>query len=204
MDGLTAKDLPKRLIVLIPDYQAVTTGLAHKIHWIADSQSLSVFYLVLLNHNENNLAVSRSMATLKAVTSANRLSVEVKQTESSRWLETLREVSCPGDVIICQEEQTVINERLKALPIHEFLSAQLNMPAQNLSDLDPRPDFNDEKYRPNQFFMLMGYLVILALFTWLEIGLDKMFEGSLQNVFVMIAFCVEVGALWAWFMFNDC
>lgn len=193
--------LSERFVVLITNRMANNYALAHAVHWMAIRENLPVLYLVLVDDNENMLAAARDMATLKAVTAANRLLVEVNLTDTRDWFETLRKITRPGDVIICQEEQMVVNGLFKTIPISDFLSGHLNSTVRPISGYFLPIQTKIMKRFP-EIFALFGFLIILAFFTWLQIRVDLEFDGTLAKIFVMIAFCLEMGAVWAWNKFS--
>lgn len=200
MDSLLEQKINKRLIVLLPDCLACNTDLARRIYQMADREALDVLYLVLVDHEENSLGIARCMATMKAITSANKLRVDVKLSKSGQWLETLRNTSDSGDVILCQEEQAFASGPFKTIPFSDFFSNQLNLPVRTISGF--YHPFQDQATR--WFFevgSVVGFLVILALFTWLEINLDMVLDGTLAKISLIISFCTEGAAIWTWYKF---
>ena len=95
----------KRMIVLVPDGITNNLDLAHKIHWMAMAEHYDILFLAIVNDEEKMLSLSRNMATLKAVTAANWLTVSAKLTTARKWLNTLKEIYLPGDIIVCHDEQ---------------------------------------------------------------------------------------------------
>ena len=73
MDSHKGQEKKKRLIVLLPVCMANDFELAHMIHWMAYQKNCDVFYMTVAESNDNSLALSRDMATLKAVTAGNGL-----------------------------------------------------------------------------------------------------------------------------------
>jgi hypothetical protein len=201
MELSTEQNHSKRLIVLIPGSLANNTNLAHKIYWMADRENLAVLYLTLVDNDENTLAVSRCMATMKAVTSANKLSVESKLTETGNWLKVLREVSHPGDTIVCPEEQTVLVGFFRTIPVSDFLSDQLDTPVLTISGFY-NPYQTQVKKWFHEFFSFTGFLAIMAFFTWSQIRLGQTSLGSQNTLLVMVTFLIEIGAIWAWNWFT--
>lgn len=201
MEFVVDEKQSKRLIVLITDCMVNDRELAHAIHWMAFDENLPVLYLVLVHDNENMVAAARDMATMKAVTAANRLLVEAKLIGTGHWLETLRETAEPGDVIVCQEEQTVGSGLFKTIPISPFLSSQLNSPVRTISGYY-HPIQTKTKNWFHQFFAVLGFLVILSLFTWLQIRVNGVLDGTEAKIFLTLTFCIEMSAIWAWNKFT--
>ena len=195
------QEISKRFIVLITENLVNRGELAHKIHWMATTENMQILYLVLIDNTDNMLAVSRDMATMKALTSANKLEVGATLTETGSWLETLRKIACPGDVIICQEEQMVVNGLFKTIPIRDFLSSHLNSPVRTISGYYPPMQIQTKKWL-YEVFGFLGFLIILAGFTWLQIRLDQALDDLTGKIMVMVTFCIEMSAIWAWYKFT--
>jgi hypothetical protein len=198
MVPLKTQETAKRFVVLLPDYLEGNFDLAQKIHRMAARDNCPVLYLTMIDDDEEMLTVSRSMATLKAQTAGNRLVVESLVTNSSDWLKTLEAVYRPGDVLVCQEEDKIVSPSFQTVPVGDFLAGYLHAPVTSMPALY-RPDPSRFKQVFLEFFPLIGFLVIAAVFTWLEILLDRALDGSLRTILVTLVFCIEVAAFLAWY-----
>ena len=198
----TGQAMVKRLVVIITDCLVNNTDLAYAIYWMATRENLDVIYLVMVDDYQNLLPVSRNMATMRAVTSGNNLSVEVRIVETRYWVDSLRSILSTGDVIVCQEEQTVENGLFRVMTLGEYLSAHMNYPVRVLSGY-ARPVKNHTKKWVNDFFVLLGFLAILALFTWLQISIDQVLDGDIAKILIGFALCIEVGAIWTWYRLTN-
>lgn len=187
----------KRLIVLVPDSLENNMDLAHKIHWLALRERCEVFYLALVDDEEQLLAMSRSIATMKAVTAGNWLIVNSKVTETKHWLSALRDIFAPGDIIVCHAEQSVQAGLFRTEPISDFLHRALHA----------RTIVIDGFYHPAQvqvrrwfheLWYWAGFLFIIALFFAIEITLDQAIQGAGRILLLMLVLCIEFGAVLAW------
>ena len=201
METTLAQTKTIRLIVVMDDCQANDQDLAHAIYWLARQENLTVLYLVLVEDHDNGMAVTRDMATMKALTAANKLQVEVSLIEKGDWSKILRKILCPGDVVICQEELTIVNGLSKPIPVSEYLSTHLKVPVHRISGFY-HPSLECPKKRLPEFIKSLGFLVILAVFTWLQIKLDLLLDGWVQYMFIITTFCIEMGVIWNWYKFT--
>jgi len=190
----------KRLIVLITNRLVNNHDLAHAIHWMAEPDHDSILYLVLVTENDNLLEISRNMATMKAVTAANRLTVEVKFAKFSSWLTTLSNISRSSDEIICQEEQTVSYKIFKTQPLHEFLSTRIEQPIRTMSGYY-HPIQQLAKKGLHEIVSLLVFLSILSVFTWFQIRVEQELNGFMGTFYLVITLFLEFGAFWAWYKF---
>lgn len=200
MDLTRDRNLSKHLIVIITEDLANNKGLAQEVHWLGFNENCPIYYLVLVDRVDNMLTISRNMATMKAVTSANRLQVDFKLILTEDWLETLGKVTYPGDIIICQEEQSVIIGRLNTIPLCEFLTNKFNNSVRTMSGYY-HPLKTTAKKWGREIFGYLGLLIIMAGFTWLQISLDQALDNPISTVYSVITFCIELGMILIWYKF---
>jgi hypothetical protein len=193
--------ISKQLIVVINEDLANNSKLAQAIHWMGTNDNCSILYLVPVERLENMVMVSRNMATMKAVTSANRLQVSSKTVLSEDWLKTLGKVIGPNDIIVCQEEQTVLNGRFKPVSLGSFLTKKFTNPVQIMSGYY-HPIQTTVKKWMHELIGLIGLLVILGVFTWLQINVDEALIDPYGSIFIMITFIIEMGAIIIWHKFT--
>ena len=187
----------KRLIVFVPDGLANQTKLAYKIHWIAIREKRDVLYLTLVDDPGQVLPISRSMATMKAITSGNWLTVNSKLVETRQWFAVLKELYRPGDLIVCHEEQTVNMSFLKAIPVNTFLQQTLNEPVLTVTGFY-HPQHLQWKLWLRDVLDLIGILLIIGMFTGLEVQIEGAARGAAQIILEMLAVSIEVGSILIW------
>ncbi len=197
MDAELAQENKKRLIVLVPDCLADNLGMAHKIHWMAIRDACEVYYLTLVDDYEKMLAVSRGIATVKAITAGNWLVVNSRVTETKEWLKALRDIYRPGDIIVCQEEQLVNQGPFKTMPVSEFLRETFHAPVYTISGFYHPEQVQVRHWLVSLLFWL-GCLVILGVFTLLEIQMDQLAQGITRVTVLTFLVLFEVGAIWTW------
>jgi hypothetical protein len=76
----------------------------------------------------------------------------------------------------------------------------LNYPIRTISGFNSSGRDHARKWY-HEVFAILGFLVIIAAFTWTEIKFDQAFDGSFQTVLIMAAFVIEVGAILTWNLF---
>jgi hypothetical protein len=185
-----------RLIVILTDDLAGDLQLAHKIHWMAIRDKRDVIYLTLVESEDHWLATSRYMATMKAATCSEQINTTVKLIKRDAWLKILTETYSPGDIVICQDEQYVSTGFLRLIPMRELLK-NMKIPGRSIAGF-----YHPWRVQINQWFYNIlfwsGCLITLALFSYLEIQIDKTTEGLVRLILWFIAINFEFGALLAW------
>lgn len=186
-----------RLIVLVPDGLAGNQELAHRIYWLAVRDRCDVLYLTLVDREEDLLAASRSMATMKAMTAGDVVAVQSKIVETGSWLTALRSTYRPGDRIVCHEEQSVKNGFLRTQPVYEFLRKAFDAPVLSLSGFYQPQRMQIRRWR-DSLVLWLGFFIILAAFTILEIKLDDTVHGLTGKILFILVMVIEFGAILAW------
>jgi len=200
MEKLIDQQISRRVIVPISTRLINNQDLSYAIYKLTDQKYLSVLYLVIADDCDDLLEISRNMATMKAVTSANKLSVDVMTIKIDHWIDVLRDTANPNDIIVCQEEQTVIDGRFKTIPMSDYLIKNFDVPVIIMKGF-----YHFEKAPMKKWLHEvagdLGFLVILAIFTWLQINFDQALSEKLAQILVFVSFIFEVGSIWAWYKF---
>ncbi len=187
----------KRLIVLLPESLAGSIKLAHQINWMASMKQYDVLYLTLAEDETNPLEVSRRMATMVAATVGEPLHVSSKLVGRDGWLNALREALQPGDLLICQAEQSVRAGFLRAVSMQAYLQETLQIPCQAINGY-----YHPGRDRIRQWLLgLLFWIVCLAIligFSLLEIQIDRAVEGAARIALLLLTVSLEFGALIAW------
>lgn len=186
-----------RLIVLVPDSLVDDLGLARKAHWLAIRYEQELLFLTLVDEEEKMLAVSRRMATMKAIASGNWLVVQSRLTETTHWLSTLREIYHPGDRIVCHEEQLVKAGFLKTQPLSEYLANNFGAPTCTLSGFYQPGRVQALRWLNSLAFWIVC-LLIIAGFGYLEFTVDHGLRGFARLLILSVMVVFEFGLLWAW------
>jgi hypothetical protein len=197
METIIEQENKKRLIVLVPDCLSTDMNMAHKIHWMATRDHCDVLYLTLISDEEKLMAVSLQMATMKAVTAGSWLVVSSKLTDTRAWLRTLREVYRPGDILVCHEEQWVKDGLFRTRPASDYLRETLHVPVDTIAGF-----YHPEQVQINHWLhsllFWVGCLVILGIFTFIEIQMDQNAQGAARMVVLVMLVFFEIAAIWTW------
>ncbi|MBE0699185.1 MAG: hypothetical protein IH586_19870 [Anaerolineaceae bacterium] len=184
-----------RIIVLVPEGITNLIGFAQKIHWMAMNDHYDVLYLGIVNDVEKSLSVSRRIATLRAATSENRLTVSGKLAPAQEWFRILRETYQPGDIIVCHEEQTVKNGFFRRMPAKYFLESAFGVPINVITGFY-NPQSVQLKQWAHNFLFWIGCLVIVGIFSFLETQMEQYTQGLTRIMILMILVLFEVGLFW--------
>jgi hypothetical protein len=197
MDSPLEVDSKSRLIVIIPECLSGDTELAHKIHHMAANRHCDVFYLTLLDDEDRYMTVSRSMATLKALTADRDIIARSKLVRSPLWLKTLSELYRRGDQIVCNQEQMVETGFMKATPMADWILRRFHAAPLTISGFY-NPEKAQVRYWLHHLVTWLGFIVILGAFTLLEVKVDAQGSSTAGRALFILLIAVEYGAVWAW------
>lgn len=130
-----------------------------------------------------------------ALTSSSMALVNSKLVSTQEWYEALREIYHPGDILVCQEEQTVKAGFFKTLAVREFLKTTLNPPIRTMSGYYPPWQVQTRRWL-RSLLVWAGFLVVIILFGLLEIQIDQGTQGVARTVLFLLALGFEFGAIW--------
>jgi hypothetical protein len=203
MSDLIEKPHTIRLIVPIFNFENLNNiqEFAKDIYNRAESLNGSVYYLVMLKHESAYLETTREMATLQALTSSNNLSVEVKIVYEENWFETLQNLLVPQDVIVCQNEYQIYDQKYKTTSLSSSLQESFSNQVQIMNGHFAQKK-NQSKTLLTELFALFGFLVIIGLFTWFQISIENQLSEFLSKIIVTISFLIEISAILVWHKVN--
>lgn len=186
-----------RLIVLVPESLVPDMEMMNQIYQMAMRERREVFYLALVDGNAKMLSATRSVATFKALVSGGRLSSASRVVEASHWLETLREIYRPGDMVVCHSEQQVRSGLFHTRPASEIVRAELHAPVSTVSGF-----YHPERLQVGNWLHRLiywaGLLAIVSLFFLLEIRLDQGVHGAARSVLLGALLLATLAAGIAW------
>jgi hypothetical protein len=176
--------------------------LARKIHWMATRDRQEVLYIALVDREEKVLSVTRSMATIKAITANNWLVVHSMIVPANIWLKSLLDVYTPGDTIVCHAGQVVKAGQFRTKPLDEYLRS-----VHSASVICLEGFYHPQKVTINRWLagliFWVGLLVILFVFGFLEFQVDLAVAGFLRTLLLLVIVFIEFGLVWAWNNFSN-
>jgi hypothetical protein len=197
MEKILEPQVKNRIIVLLPESLAGNLPLAYKINGMAAHNRRDVLFLTLLEEKEQKLSVTRLMATMKAATAGDQINVAYRLVYQNDWLTVLKDTWRPGDLVVCQQEQSVKAGFLRTVPMKEYLQDKLEMPSRTLSGFYHPWNTQAKQWLLGLAFWI-GCLVILAGFTLLEIQIDHVMQGLARTALLLTTVAFEVGMLSVW------
>jgi hypothetical protein len=182
----------RRLIVLIPDMESDYLPAIGNIWELANTQHASVLLLGLYKDMSQELSLRRGLITLCAMVQAGHVLAKVQVEMGTSWVSVVKRNYQKGDMIVCFAEQRA---GLLHKPLSQILRSNLKIPVHILSGLyTPKP-------KPNLYTQIVawtGFLGILAGFFVLQIKIDQVSEGGLQNILLILSIIPEFWLILAW------
>ncbi|MHC1783775.1 MAG: hypothetical protein AB9891_13645 [Anaerolineaceae bacterium] len=197
MDILSNPENQKRLVVLLPETLVGDIELARRIYWLGNKNHYAILYLTMVDDFESTLTISRHMATMRALTSDNSLSVDSILTETRTWLKTLKDEIKPGDILVCHAEQSAKRGLFKTISLFDFLNESFQNQIITLSGFYHPQAAQINKWLHGLIYWF-GCLVLLAAFFAAGIQIENLSQGLVRNIMGIIGVAVEIGAVVAW------
>ncbi len=189
---LSELELDQRLIVLVPDPQADTLPMLHRIWELANARHAHVLFLGLCTDFKQESSLRRSLITMAAIVQDVHVHAEAKVEMETNWLDSVKRNYQPGDTILCFAEQRA---GLLSRPLSQILQSNLKIPVYILSGLyQPKPRGNPL----SQIAAWMGLLGILAGFFVLQINIIQSTKGGLESILLIFSLIPEYWLIIFW------
>lgn len=183
---------PLRMIVLVPDQLLDPAAFSQTIYHMAFQQRREVLYLTLSDARGDLLARDRQMADLKALTEDATLKVGMLSLSAADWVEAVRFVYQPGDLVVCHEAQKVREGWRRWTSLAHVLDEQYHMRVHLLEGF-----ISAQETEPQPFWtatmLWLASLATLVLFTFLEMNMEVMLTGGIKTLILIVLVCVEFG-----------
>lgn len=185
------------LIVVLPEALTGNMNLAHRVYAMAEQQAANVLYLALVENEAHYLQISRRLATMKAITSHATIKTHTKIATKNDGMRVLSEVFQPGDQVLCPQQMTVKTGAFRKMPMSTYLQNEFKMPVLEVSGFNSPTPIQTGKWIHSIAFWVVC-LILLSLFTLLEIEINQQLHGTLRSVLFYLSLALEFGALLTW------
>jgi hypothetical protein len=119
----------RRLIVLIPDFQTINQKSLGRLIWgLASPRKCAVLYLSIVDKLYDEILAAHKLTRLAASTNDRFVHVDIMVEIGIPWLRIIKQISRPGDVLICFEDHFSRNGMFRRKPISAILADQLDLP----------------------------------------------------------------------------
>ena len=190
-----------RLLVLIPNLDVDEVELARRIWSLASPGGLEVLFLGMVRDDHEESRARRRLATLAAITRDNQTHVETQLQFGRHWLQVVRPVWKPGDLIVCHTEQTVLAWGLVRRSLDATLVSALNVPVYVLSGFYPETPSG----QPNRIARLIYEAIpfaIMAGFFWIQVQIDQLARGWVNIALMCLSVLVELSLIGIWALYR--
>jgi len=187
----------KKLIAILPETAVRNSELSRKIRWIVDTESCDVLYLMLRDQSVDIQSFGSENDDYLEITRGTSSKVAIKYVSYSKWLNYLRQVIQPEDLIFCQSEQPVQQSWRKLIPLADFLQSEFPNRVVQISGAC-EPTRQRLMRLGSQIIFLLGCLVIIGSFTALEIPLDHALPALLKIPVLCMVVCIEFASVYGW------
>jgi hypothetical protein len=195
-DGSVELPPARRLLVLVPG-PATPTELASRIWSLVAEADMDVLFIGAAGEGHDDYTMRRLLATLAAATRDGRLRVETRLVRGQNWLQAIRAIWQPGDLILCHREQTVTAWGFQRLSLAQALVVTLNAPVYVLSGFYLEPSLDPRGFVRRWLRFMLPFLII-GIFFMLQVQIEMRFDSGVYYLLMIGSVIVEIGLLAVW------
>lgn len=186
----------QRFIILVPDPLTQEVRLAQAVWALAHARPIPLIFITLANQPAQVWRARRRLATLAALIRAAHHPVEAHPV-TGNWLDAVRALWLPGDVVLCHAEQTLAYWG-QPQPLAEVLSTRYQIPVYVLTGFYPGLNQSlAQPWRRELVFYAVAAVLLLG-FLLLQVVLHPLEPMWLRQVLLAGSVLLECGALAFW------
>lgn len=186
-----------RMLVLVSRLNISDADFARKIWEMASPAHMNVMYLCVVSSTDEQMQAERRLATLAAITRDAWVRVEFSVVQSNSWLETVKTLWKPGDVVVCHAESAGKRGWSEREPLDQALIRALKTPVYVLSGF---AEESPAKWK-HRFLLIPYWLSLIAIIAGSFLFQAKIYQadkGFVGTLMVLLTFVFEVGVIWFW------
>jgi hypothetical protein len=184
-----------RLVVLVPELSGDPAGLAAQIRALAAPRGLAVLLIGQIAEEPETWSVRRGLSTLAALVADLQIRVDTLATPTPSWLDILRRIVLPGDVVVCHREQVVGHTwPWQRRGLVEAIRAELNVPVCALQGHGLNLRQGARRWTTRVLSAVMP-LAVIALFGVAQVRIHSITTGWIETLLLCATAIVEILAL---------
>ena len=184
----------RRLLVLIPENDFDENKLSQSIWNLAAPGALAVSIVALSSLPSAENFLRRRLATIATNTRDSSVRVSTKILPGNNWIQAVKDILQPGDLVICLENHVIINWGVIRRPVGIEISSSLNIPVYMITGFRLGPTvYRSWVKEAATWLVAFG---IIGLFTWLQILIDQAIQGWQSDLILIITVIFEALLIW--------
>ncbi|MBF8281887.1 MAG: hypothetical protein HW378_802, partial [Anaerolineales bacterium] len=137
------------------------------------------------------------LTLLAAITQDDWTHVETRVEPGGNWIQIVRRIWEPGDLIVCHAEQMLSGWSVGRRPLAKAIVSALNNPVYILSGFYPGLPTEQPKWLARLLAWLPA-LALLVIFFLLQVRITQATRGWIQTALLCLSVIVEFGLIGAW------
>lgn len=195
VDGDFSRGEINRLVILLPDEDVNEAQLSRYIWSLASPGKLSVLLVTLVDEPGDEYPAQRRMVRIGGIAQDARVKAGAKVVFGRSWSKALAHFLQPDDLLICPAEKSVKTGLTGYQPLSLALSSALNRPVYLMKDFYAENRIGWPHWT-RQIPFWIGCLLVLAVFSALEIDIDHLGAGWAGQVIFIGLVTAEIGCLY--------
>jgi hypothetical protein len=161
------------------------------------SHHLTVYLLAVIEDKKQEQAATLRLVNLSALISAFTIENETRLVSGGNWIREVQEVWQVGDQIVCQAEQTIIDQKMNRMLLSNALSISLRTPVILVTGLYLKK-LPGQSEHLSELKWWGGASIILIALGGIMYYLNKTTSGWVESVLQIFAFLIAVIMIWSW------
>ena len=197
--------ITRRFIVLVPPAMTDDKMLLRTVWAMAKPDAIPILYLGLAGRSAPEEDETRMcLATLASLTRDDQVDAQTYIAREANWLNAVRRLWRPGDVVICQAEQMTMQHLFGWQPLWKRLEQCLGVPvyivagAASSRQLLRREEAARSARLRKLLSSFLASMFIVAGSFYVQLRIDWAYAGVLRTALWCISGVVEAGLLGIW------
>jgi len=181
----------------VSDHISDESKFVQRIATLAIPHHLTILFLAVIEIVKQEPAAYLQLANLSSLIGACSIICETRLVTGGNWIREVQEVIQAGDQIVCQTEQTIIDQEMNQVPISTAIYMVLNSPVITLSGLY-------KEKRPHQRTLLSELLwwgvalVIIIAWSGIMFFISQTTTGFVESGLMLSVFIIGMLMVWFW------
>jgi K+-sensing histidine kinase KdpD len=168
-----------------------------RIAGLAFPKNLTVLFIAVIESDRQEPAAHLRLVNLSSLLKAFSVDSETKLVSGGNWIGAVSEVWRAGDQIVCQAEQTVVDNEMKKVLLSNALSIALDVPVIVISGLY-RIRESRQRTRLSELEWWGVTLIIVIALCGIMFYINQTMSGWVENVLLISTFLIAILIVWLW------
>jgi hypothetical protein len=181
----------------VSDHISDESKFVQRIATLAIPHHLTILFLAVIEIVNQEPATYLRLANLSSLISAYSIVNGTRLVTGSNWIREVQEVLQAGDQIVCQAEETIIDQEMNQVLLSNALSIALNAPVIVLTGLYTEK-LSRKRSRLSALKWWSVALIIIIAWSGLMFFIGQTTTGWVESGLMLSVFIIGMLMVWFW------